>query len=340
MYNVSINASISISAEESVLWTAASILLLFGLFGTVGNIFVIIAFLHNKHLRTLRYVLVVNLSLSDLLVLIVTILPVCTAYLAGSWIFGLALCKLQLYILSLCTFVTLQTISITAVHRCLMVTNKALYNSITTRKSMTVLIVAVWMIAVVPIIVIKDNVQYSTNKLHCVSVVLMREPIMAILIGILNVTVFASYLLIAFRIRQCNMTVATGTGRLQVHPSVIAFHELQLLKTVFVVFVVLIGGYLPMAVVRGIAINFQVPHDVIVIIYTNHLVLVYCLNPLIYAIFNVRLRRAFLKIMCIKQHTIGVAVVYQERNTSKNLNPAQPASRRVTFGDVVIEEHL
>ncbi|XP_061184763.1 QRFP-like peptide receptor [Saccostrea echinata] len=72
-----------------------SVVFLFGLF---GNIFVIITVLHYKHMRTLTNVFLVNLTISDLLVVLFCIPITLGTSVYRDYVYGIGMCKLTSFL--------------------------------------------------------------------------------------------------------------------------------------------------------------------------------------------------------------------------------------------------
>jgi hypothetical protein len=62
--------------------------------GITGNIFVIAVVIQYKHMRTLTNVFLVNLTVGDLLVVLICIPITLGEYVYGEYIFGTVICKL------------------------------------------------------------------------------------------------------------------------------------------------------------------------------------------------------------------------------------------------------
>ncbi|EFO24548.2 neuropeptide F receptor [Loa loa] len=112
--------------QNSFLWQhrgESYVLLLYGLvcvFGTLANLFVLIAFLRTSHIRNLRNYFIANLAVSDLLLCVVTA-PV-TVYLTKNlfWPFGSFACQTLASVQAINMFVSCMTLVLIAMDRFLL----------------------------------------------------------------------------------------------------------------------------------------------------------------------------------------------------------------------------
>lgn len=135
---------ISVSAQVGI-----AILTLAFVLGFPGNLFVVWSVLCRVKKRSVTCVLVLNLALADAFVLLSA--PLFLRYLAGGrgWEFGSVTCKLVHYLSSVNMYVSIYLISLMSMDRWLAVSKPFLSQRMRTKRSLLVLLMAVWILAFV-----------------------------------------------------------------------------------------------------------------------------------------------------------------------------------------------
>ncbi|XP_038587064.1 leukotriene B4 receptor 1 [Micropterus salmoides] len=140
------SASFSLPISASAMAGIAILTMAFVL-GFPGNLFVVWSVLCHVKKRSVTCLLVLNLALADAFVLLSA--PFFLRYLAGGkgWEFGLAACKLVHYLSSVNMYVSIYLICLMSMDRWLAVTRPFLSQRMRTKRSLLVLLLAVWVLA-------------------------------------------------------------------------------------------------------------------------------------------------------------------------------------------------
>ncbi|KAK3789647.1 hypothetical protein RRG08_057165 [Elysia crispata] len=116
------------------------------LFGSLGNILVILAVSQTKKLQTASNLFVANLSLCDLL-FVSLVLPVnMYTYLEGGWRFNITICRAVGFLGYALTGTTIITITAIAWNRYKLVVDSKMYHVIFRRKRMGLMLAGTWLI--------------------------------------------------------------------------------------------------------------------------------------------------------------------------------------------------
>ena len=123
-------------------------LFLINLTALFGNTLLCIAFLKNKHLRSVTNKFVLTLAFSDIVMSLI-----CTplsegSLIAGEWIFGDRLCHIQGFLTLFLAFLSLQLMAITAINRYFRVIKPELYKKVFTPGNTSLIILSASLLSV------------------------------------------------------------------------------------------------------------------------------------------------------------------------------------------------
>ncbi|XP_052464948.1 alpha-1A adrenergic receptor-like [Carassius gibelio] len=120
------------------------VLVLFIIFGVMGNILVILSVVCHRHLRSVPHYFIANLAIADLL-LSSMVLPFSAASEAlGRWVFGRHLCNAWTALDVLCCTASILSLCVISVDRYMAVSYPLQYPSLATGQRALVAVVAVW----------------------------------------------------------------------------------------------------------------------------------------------------------------------------------------------------
>ncbi|XP_059394991.1 alpha-1A adrenergic receptor-like [Carassius carassius] len=120
------------------------VLVLFIIFGVMGNILVILSVVCHRHLRSVTHYFIANLAIADLLLSSV-VLPFSAASEAlGRWVFGRPLCNAWTALDVLCCTASILSLCMISVDRCMAVSYPLRYPSLATGRRALVVVAALW----------------------------------------------------------------------------------------------------------------------------------------------------------------------------------------------------
>lgn len=120
------------------------VLMVFMIFGVMGNILVILSVACHRHLRSMTHYFVANLAVADLL-LSSMVLPFSAASEAlGCWAFGRSLCNAWTALDVLCCTASILSLTVISVDRCVAVSYPLQYPSLATGRRALGAVVVLW----------------------------------------------------------------------------------------------------------------------------------------------------------------------------------------------------
>ncbi|KAF4108276.1 alpha-1A adrenergic receptor [Onychostoma macrolepis] len=120
------------------------VLVLFIIFGVMGNILVILSVVCHRHLRSVTHYFIANLAIADLL-LSSMVLPFSAASEAlDRWVFGRPLCNAWTALDVLCCTASILSLCVISVDRCMAVSYPLRYPSLATGRRALAAVVALW----------------------------------------------------------------------------------------------------------------------------------------------------------------------------------------------------
>ncbi|XP_029921071.1 alpha-1D adrenergic receptor [Myripristis murdjan] len=121
----------------------------FILVAIVGNIFVILSVVCNKHLQTVTNFFIVNLAMADLLLSIIVLPFSASLEVLGCWVFGRVFCNIWAAVDVLCCTASILSLCIISIDRYIGVKYCLKYPSIMTERRAGVILVIVWLSSMV-----------------------------------------------------------------------------------------------------------------------------------------------------------------------------------------------
>uniref|UniRef100_A0A8C1L0P0 Alpha-1A adrenergic receptor n=1 Tax=Cyprinus carpio TaxID=7962 RepID=A0A8C1L0P0_CYPCA len=120
------------------------VLVLFIVFGVMGNILVILSVVCHRHLHSVTHYFIANLAVADLLLSSV-VLPFSAASEAlGCWVFGRPLCNAWTALDVLCCTASILSLCMISVDRCMAVSYPLRYTSLATGRRALAAVAALW----------------------------------------------------------------------------------------------------------------------------------------------------------------------------------------------------
>ncbi|XP_059142835.1 pyroglutamylated RF-amide peptide receptor-like [Physella acuta] len=135
--------------------------------GVVGNILVICTLSRNSRMRTVTNLFFFNLSTAQLLYLLVCLPTLSISHALVDWPFGLILCKLNNYVMSVTMSVSVLTITATGLDRYIAVMYPVKSRVLRTTKNAVVVIIVSWIISLV--VMAPRMLLYKEMKIYHVS---------------------------------------------------------------------------------------------------------------------------------------------------------------------------
>lgn len=320
--------------------------------GSVGNVLVLLVVRAKKH-RTMNDLFIVNLAISDLLM--IGFLPVYFVKMFIKFHHSTALCKTISPLATMTLFVSVFTLTSMAIHRCYVITNP--FKPEMKRGKIVVWLIGLWVasfLAVLPLLLVaQGGVGYECSEAWpsdtgakvytaCLFVLQYSLPLTIIT---------AAYIRIAVDLLKSS-TERFGPGknlnnnhrrdRLTRH---VCQEDIQVLKTVAVIVLVFAICLLPVQLAwmlshfggeteRRIAENVFFKFDVLLSVFHS------CLNPLVYGTLTKRFRRGYIRYFvylcpCLKKQLANVLNAQsmatpsncQDNSATRKQNGTSPGDR-------------
>lgn len=140
----------ALSSRSTTLRVIESVaVLVINLFALAGNTVLCLTIRRNARLRrNTTNLFILSLACSDILMALLCIPFSAGVFIQGRWIYGQLICQLQGFAFFVLAFVSLETMALVAVNRCLNVTKPAVYHRIFTRKRSLKMIVFLWLLCI------------------------------------------------------------------------------------------------------------------------------------------------------------------------------------------------
>ena len=307
------------------------------LLGSVGNVLVLLVVRSKKH-RTINDLFIVNLAISDLLM--IGFLPLYTVKILLKFHHTTAFCKSIFPLATMTFFVSIFTLTSMAIHRCYVITNP--FKPEMRKWKIMVWLVGVWFasfLAVLPLVLViqgglpgthdcdEDWPSMELRKAYtaCLFVLQYSLPLAIITVA---------YIRIAVDLLKSS-TERFGPGKSlnnnRRDGNVLSRHarkeDIQVLKTVAVIVLVFAICLLPLQL-SWMMLDFggETQQRIAAEVFTKFDVLLSilhsCLNPLVYGTLTRRFRRGYIRYLvyvcpCLKGHVPNIPVtVYHNQDSS------------------------
>ncbi|XP_061099512.1 trace amine-associated receptor 1-like [Conger conger] len=274
-----------------------------------GNLLVIISIAHFKQLHTPTNYLILSLAVTDFLLAIVIMPPTMVRTIETCWYFGDVVCKIHISTDIMLSNVSILTLSLISVDRYYAVCQPLHYRTKITTCTAVIMILISWNLSFIigfGMIFLKLNIwgieDFYYNNFHCFGGCFLFMSKTAAIIGsvlsfyipgFIMVTIYQKILHIA--LKQARSIHSTACQHIQTgHSTSSSKMEQKATKTLAIVMGVFLTCWLPIFVCNIIdpIINYSVPpvlYDVFFWIgYFNS-----TSNPMVYAFFYSRFRKAF-----------------------------------------------
>ena len=323
------------STATRVIETALAVLIITTAF--VGNILVCWTIYRHRMLKKIPNYYVCALTVSDILFAAFVFPFVLGVSATGHWPFSDTACQFQGYMSMWMAYVSILTITLTAINRFFKVIKPNLYPKYYTPKKTMASIVAVWIFAAVGALphILRPGNRYifHPGKMLClfdldkVSIV-YTLMVAATYFGIPSAIIAVSYWKIFCFSRSQNNVFSSRKD--STTPSTLNRREINITRVLFAVLVAFFACYIQIAVIDMIETfyrQFAQPRQVYVM-YTTLAGLASCLNPIIYGFMNPTFRKEFVKILCLKR--LGINTLRQissDSQTDQRINTIDKARR-------------
>ncbi|XP_051973755.1 alpha-1A adrenergic receptor [Xyrauchen texanus] len=140
------NCSVISSFEIGVTKTLALglVLMVFIIFGVMGNILVILSVACHRHLRSVTHYFIANLAVADLLLSSVVVPFSAVSEALDRWVFGHTLCNAWTALDVLCSTASILSLCVISVDRCVAVSFPLRYTFLATRQRALAAVAALW----------------------------------------------------------------------------------------------------------------------------------------------------------------------------------------------------
>ncbi|XP_051971556.1 alpha-1A adrenergic receptor-like [Xyrauchen texanus] len=140
--NCSVISSFNIDISKTLV--LGLVLIVFIIFGVMGNIMVILSVAYHRHLRSVTHYFIANLAVADLLLSSVVLPFSAASEFLDRWIFGRTLCNAWIALDVLCCTASILSLCIISVDRCVAVSYPLLYPCLATGSRARAAVVALW----------------------------------------------------------------------------------------------------------------------------------------------------------------------------------------------------
>ena len=288
-----------------------STVLLINITALLGNTLVCFAIYRNVRLRTLPNYSVVSLAISDLLFATLCLPFSLGVLIQGKWIYGNFICTLQAYLANCLAFVSILTITFTAVNRySKIVRSTAFYRSHFTKRKTLAVTIMVWVLVfftcILPLVVGWANAGFHPGKASCILFYNPEPKALAVMVTIMITFVFIPWVIIV--VCYARIFVAIRRHKTNIAPSVNSrlgpsVEDINITRTLFVVLLGFSVCWIPIFVITGVHLfGIGKSSRFLHMTYSILGALSCAINPLIYGIMNRAFRREFLGILTCAPH--------------------------------------
>lgn len=273
----------------------------------IGNTMVLAVVYRNRRLRTLTNAYIINLAISDILMAVLCMPLTTTALITVEWSMGDTVCKFQGILGVSLSFISLQTMTLTAVNRYFRIVRPGKYPSIFTKRSTIIMIAAIWLVGLcfgeLYVWASGGEIVFIQKAGTCFP---RLVPLVVSILGYLvpSILIFACYFLVYKAVRRHSLTVTCTLQRGE-QPLGPNCEEINATKILFFVMLGFILCWVPTQVIGLILakIMHTLPPEYPWICFT--LVYLSCaINPVIYGVMNHKFRKEFKKLISSMQQGV------------------------------------
>lgn len=277
--------------KPSHVTTAAATVILVLLFveGLLGTTWIILSIVPRRSVWNITNVFVASLCINDLLSLLFIVLLIIDSYAWRRWRAGQLLCRLNPQLTVALTGCSLWHSALIAVHRYLVVVHKKLYNRMS--KSAYVIFVLVTT-RLVPFACAFAGISprssgHVPKLLRCI--LLPGRPMRMLAVTLVQIVVPS--VVVVFCYTVIFLFVLTAARKLSGPRTASIRREIQITKMFGLIFLTILGGFVPYAVVRNLDADNSLNGDVYVVISVFYAIAT-CSNPIVYGAMSRDIRRA------------------------------------------------
>ena len=274
--------------------SAGILILLFSVFGVLGNACLLFVILRRRYLRTLTNILVVNLAASDIVLFVTTVPFYLEADLHPCWQFGTAVCKTANTVWVISHSTCMFTLAALAVERYCVVTSRAGF------RSTTCALVSIWLLSTLlalPVL-ITAHMPYEgvcmafTNEATFEKGYITSHSILTFVVPLIIIAI--SYSRMARTLVKDSQTAQPQKTNAEIKE----LRKRRRLATVVLVLVLMFAFFWTpfhlFNVLSAYGVLYRIPWDIVYSLFVTHYVLIYIylfLNPIVIFFMSAHLRR-------------------------------------------------
>ncbi|KAK6173960.1 hypothetical protein SNE40_017326 [Patella caerulea] len=290
--------------------------------GLVGNAFVILVVVRQRHMRTLTNVFFLNLTIGDLLVLIICIPITLGNYLYRDWVYGEIMCKVTPFLQGTAVSVSVFSMLAISINRYFAIHIPLKAKLIFSRQNVAIIIVLIWIAsfgAISPLLFVNNVTTYGVPGIFEARACeekwgtpQVKQIYSLVMLGILFVSPLSGmatmYSIISTTLWNADTQLypnGTKTGKVQTDR--VIRQRRKTVRTLISLVIIFGVCWLPYYVVNiWLDFNIQSPSANDVLNYVYPLVQLLALsnstvNPICYCFLTNGFRRAFINICCRKK---------------------------------------
>ena len=269
------------------------VMLVFLVSGFLGNLLILISLSTKQKMKNLINIFIISLIINDLLTYVLVVVFIIDSYMWHGWNAGDVLCKLNPELTLLFTGCSLWHTALIAIHRYIVVCQNSFYKRMSKVMYMVFVLFATRAIpssCVFPGFSLNTSIYYPKmmrcilspeQKNRMISVTLVQIIIPCIIVVVCYCFVFAFVRSISQHMHRKSM---------------IFKREIQITLMFGVVFLMILLGFVPYAIVRNADSNNSFNADIYVFVTVVYAIAT-CSNPLVYGVMSTDIRRACLRML-------------------------------------------
>ena len=282
------------------------------LLGVLGNGLVIWTILTNKKMKTPTNLLILNLAVADFLFVVMCVPFYVVEYMSPKYMYGSAGCKISRYLIYVCACVSIYTLVLMSLVRCIVVVHPLSSKSWITTCRVCITVAAIWIITLggfSPLLVQYEIYSYShfgEAKSACVDLKALLFPnlqkLVSLMFFVFGYALPLYIMIILYGILLIMLRCGSrSTGSLEFSRQRHRAHG-HATKMVIVVVVCFLLCWLPLQVIFMVLAFGKWPGTVagtVVNMLANCLAYFNsCMNPILYAFLSTQFRQRFKQALC------------------------------------------
>lgn len=275
--------------------------------GFIGNGLVAIVIVFNKRMRSATNILILNLAIADLFFIMFCVPTTAWSYATEIWVFGEAWCKINQYLIYVCAYASIYTLTIMTLERYLGIIYPIASLRIRTSKNASMIVSIVWLFVLVlciPVIylygLVRLSDKYEEEQIICSFLSIYNEPTFQTVFFLTSfavplVVIFVVYLLILKNFWLSGTTFHDHSNSTRNR------NRNRTTKMVLIVVFVFAICWCPLQVILLLrSLDLYHLNEVTLILQITGHVLAYtnsCINPILYAFISRNFRSSFRKVL-------------------------------------------